>query len=197
MPAVLTRRHVSLSHVIRNEPAPVISGVMPRWRQRFYTIAGGFMCLLFAGFALLAARPLLRPEANGPQRGLLIASSVYLAVALLSIGMQLWFHRRIISEFHFDGRSLRFRTLGISSMETREVSEIVGIRDWRGRSGRPRLPAGFPRWWKSLPRVLRFECNRCRGATAIPSARGELVQTCRSRRNGTLAFISSRSISTK
>ena len=108
---------------------------MPKWRQRFYTIAGGFMCLLFAGFAFLAARPLLRPEANGPQRGLLIASSVYLAVALLSIGVQIWFHRRIISEFHFDGRSLRFRTLGISSMETRDVSEIARIRDWRGRSG--------------------------------------------------------------
>ena len=93
------------------------------------------MCLLFTGFALMTAWPLLHPEAIPPPTALRIASFVYVAVAVLSIGIQFWFRRRIISEFEFNGRSLRFRTLGISSMETRDVSEIASIRDWRGRSG--------------------------------------------------------------
>ena len=93
------------------------------------------MCLLFTAFAFMTAWPVLRAKASRAPTALWVAGFVYLAVAVLSIGLQLWFRRRIISEFEFEGRSLRFRTLGISSTEVRDVSEIARVRDWRGRNG--------------------------------------------------------------
>lgn len=113
---------------------PVISGVMPQWQKRFHRTAGAVMCLLFVAFGFLTARPLFRTVPAVPGKTLLIASVLYLAAAAVGIGMQLWFQRRIISEFLFDGRSFRYRTLGVSTFETRALSEIAAIRDWRGRS---------------------------------------------------------------
>ena len=83
---------------------------------------------------------LLLPVAITPSRkGILIASLLWLTMATVSIGLQLWFHRRVISEFTFDGRLFQFRTLGRSRQQTRELSEIVEVRDWRGRGG----PQGY------------------------------------------------------
>lgn len=107
---------------------------MPKWRRYFPRIACGFMCLLFASVGFLSARPLLA-AATAPRHGILIAILLFVAMAALSIGMQIWFHRRIISEFAFDGRSFQFRTLGLSRRQTRELSEIAEVRDWRGRGG--------------------------------------------------------------
>ncbi len=83
------------------------------------------MCILFAGFGFLSTRQTV------PR----IAGFLFVTMAAASIAMQLWFHRRIISEFAFDGRSFQFRTLGRSAPQTRELSEIAEVRDWRGRGG--------------------------------------------------------------
>lgn len=107
------------------------SGAMPNWRRYFHRIACGFMCLLFVCLGILSVHFL----ATAPHRGILIASLLFVTMAAVSIGMQLWFHRRIISEFAFDGRSFQFRTLGRSRRQTRELSDIAAVRDWRGRGG--------------------------------------------------------------
>src|SRR5437870_3289276 len=70
-----------------------------------------------------------------PAKGLLLSSLAFVAIAVFSVGLQLWFWRRIVCEFNYDGRVLRFRTLGIPGMQSREMSDIADLRDWRGRGG--------------------------------------------------------------
>jgi hypothetical protein len=111
----------------------MISGAMPKWRRNYHTIACGFMCLLFGGFGLLTLQPLFQSPHLGKR--LLIGSAVYAALAALGMATLLWFRRRIISEFMFDGHSLRFRTLGISRIAVRDLSEVAAVGGWRGRSG--------------------------------------------------------------
>lgn len=60
-------------------------------------------------------------------------------LAALSMGLQLWYHRRTIAEFTFDGSLLRFTTLGNAGTQTRALSEIVQVREWRGRGA----PLGY------------------------------------------------------
>src|SRR5260370_12494287 len=112
---------------------------MPKWQQNFHTIGFGVMCLLFGGFGLFTGRFLLRAGDVGPTRGLVVSSLVFVAIAVFGIGMQVWFRRRIVNEFSYDGRALRFRTLGTAEMQTRDVSEIVDLGEWRGRGG----PLGY------------------------------------------------------
>ena len=116
-----------------------ISGAMPKWRRYYFTIASGFICLLFAGFALMNARFLLPLTRTGNYRPVFVSSLVIAGVASFGVGAQLWYRRRMIDEFSFDGRALRFRTLGIPEMETRDISEITQLREWRGRG----TPLGY------------------------------------------------------
>ena len=103
----------------------MISGAMPNWRRYFHRIAGGFMCLMFACLGVLSVRFL----ATAPHRGILIASLLFVTMAAVSIGMQIWFHRRMISEFVFDGRSFQFWILGRSCHQTWELFDIAAVRN--------------------------------------------------------------------
>lgn len=60
---------------------------------------------------------------------------MFVAVAGFGIGSQVWFRRRLISEFHYGGGALRFRTLGTAEMQLRDLSEIAKVDNWRGRGG--------------------------------------------------------------
>jgi hypothetical protein len=111
----------------------MITGTMPKWRRYFHRIAGGFMGLFFIGFGLLGARNLFGAAGRVPTRGLVIASLLFIAWAAFLIGLNLWFGRRIITEFAFDGQWFSFRTLGASEMQRRGLPEIADVRDWRGR----------------------------------------------------------------
>jgi hypothetical protein len=53
--------------------------------------------------------------------------------------MQVWFWRRIVNELSYDGRALRFRTLGTAEMRARDLSEIADLAEWQGRGG----PIGY------------------------------------------------------
>ena len=113
------------------EASAVISGVMPKSRRYYHRFASGLVCFLLAGIGVLAVRLLFQPAHRS--EGLLIATLLYLAVAALGIATQVWFQRRIIGEFHFDSASFRFRALASSTTETRALSEIADVREWRGR----------------------------------------------------------------
>lgn len=113
----------------------MISGTMPKWQQNFHRFGFGLMCLLFGGFGLLNGRFLLLARQAGPAKGLVLSSLVFITIAGFGVGMQVWFWRRIIREFSYDGRALRFRTLGTTEMKTRDLREIADVREWRGRGG--------------------------------------------------------------
>ena len=106
---------------------------MPNGQRYYHRVATGFMCLLFAGFGVLTVYPLLRPAASQPGKWLWIASLVYAAIAGMGIVLQFWFQTSIIGEFHLDEHTFRFRPLGRSTMQTRTLSEIANVREWRGR----------------------------------------------------------------
>jgi hypothetical protein len=97
------------------------------------------MCILFGGFGLFNGRMLLRVGEVPAQKGLLLFGLVFVAVASFGIGMQIWFRRRIVNEFTYDGHALRFRTLGMAERQTRALSEIADLGKWRGRGG----PLGY------------------------------------------------------
>lgn len=108
---------------------------MSKQRRYFHWIACGSICLFFAGFVFPSARSLIRVAAIERHREIRIAGLLLLTIPAPFIGMQLWFHWRMISEFAFDERSFQFRTLGRSRRQTRELSEIAEVREWRGRGG--------------------------------------------------------------
>jgi len=112
---------------------------MPKWRQNLHTIAFGVMCLLFEGFGLFAWNFLFPAGEARPAKGLLLSGLAFFAIAGLGIGTQVWFWRRIVKEFSYDGSALRFRTLGTAEMQTQELSEIADLREWQGRGG----PLGY------------------------------------------------------
>jgi hypothetical protein len=91
------------------------------------------MGLFFVGFGLIGGRNLFGTAGLLPARGLVIASLVFIVWAAFLIGLNLWFGRRIITEFAFDGQWFSFKTLGASETQRRGLSEIADVRDWRGR----------------------------------------------------------------
>lgn len=112
---------------------------MPKWRRYFHAFAAGFMCVAFVCVGCVAVRGFFPSAAEPRTKGLFIAGAAMIAMVIFCIGGQVWFRRRMIAEFSFDGSALRFRTLGNPEMETRDLSQIAEVRDWRGRG----TPLGY------------------------------------------------------
>jgi hypothetical protein len=91
------------------------------------------MCLLLAAIALRGLPGMLPAAGMPPNRGRLISGLVFVSLAIFSIGTQVWFQRRMISEFTYDGVTLRFRTLGDGQEQIRPVSEVAEVREWRSK----------------------------------------------------------------
>ena len=51
----------------------------------------------------------------------------------------LWFWKRLIKEFEYDGKILAFNTLASSEMQVRDISAIEEVAEWGGRGG----PQGY------------------------------------------------------
>ena len=112
----------------------MISGSMPP-RSRF-AHTGGFAVICFLLACILAYDiDVLLQGGRVPVKGALGSTVALLAVGALAVGVQLWFRRRIITEFTYDESALRFRTLGIGEMQVRDVKDIAGLSEWRGRGG--------------------------------------------------------------
>lgn len=93
------------------------------------------MCVLFGGLFVLSFRVFLPAKSAGSNRGQIAASLVLMAVSILAIVIQFRFRKRMIKEFSYDGRALRFNTLGSPLQEIRDLSEIEKLSEWRGRGG--------------------------------------------------------------
>ena len=117
-----------------------ISGEMPKWRRVVHRCASGFMFLFFAVFAVYGARLFFMGSVAGRGKGPAVAMMLWFTfLAAFAIGMQRWYDRRMIAQFSFDGSLLRFTTLGNEETQARDLSEIVQVREWRGRGG----PLGY------------------------------------------------------
>ena len=113
----------------------LISGVMPKWQQVTHRFTIGAMCAFFLGFFLYNNHFLDQLRNPQAQKGALFMTVWIVAVAAIGGISTWWLWRRLVVEFTYDGRALRFRTLGRPQMELRDVSEIVQMKDWRGRGG--------------------------------------------------------------
>src|SRR5258708_31284254 len=86
---------------------------------------------------------MMRSNSSAAAGPMLLAHSTrregFLVFICWAIAMQIRFQRRMVSEFSYDGFTFQFRTLGIRQAQTRPVSQIEVVRDWRGRGG----PMGY------------------------------------------------------
>jgi hypothetical protein len=111
----------------------MISGTMPQWQKNVHRFGIAITWLLLGGVGLANFHSL--SLARGPRavNGVLFVTFWLIVAAAVGIGTQLWYWRRMVSEFTYDGGALRFRTLGRASTQTRALPEIADIREWRGR----------------------------------------------------------------
>jgi hypothetical protein len=121
----------------------MISGTMPKWQQRFHAVGFWIMCIFFAGFGLFNLQMLRAVWGSGAPKASLPFALLFVAFCSVAIGGQRWFRRRIVIEFTYDGYTFQFRTLGVPATQTRAVSEIAYLREWRGRGGALGYRIGF------------------------------------------------------
>jgi hypothetical protein len=113
----------------------MISGVMPRRKQIFHVCVAAFLFSVFAGAAFVNAQ-LLLPSHKPPVDPLLRAIAfLFILLAVGVIAMQVWYRRRIIREFSYDGATLHYQTLSRAEAHSRFPAQLVAIRDWAGRGG--------------------------------------------------------------
>jgi hypothetical protein len=119
----------------------VISGTMPRWQRIMHKFGFSVMCIAFTAIALLSVRFLIHSPGlpTAESRSLFVTSLLMIAFAVSAIGGQVWFLRRVVRKFSYDGNVLRFSTLGTAETQSRNVSEITEITEWQGRGG----PQGY------------------------------------------------------
>ncbi len=114
----------------------MIFGAMPKWRQWFHFCASCFMCLLFSGVALFVAISIFRgarPRDAAAPAPLIVGGLLFVIVAIVGAGLQFLGRRRIIRQFSYDGRELRFRTLGTSGEQVWRLADITAVQQSRGR----------------------------------------------------------------
>jgi hypothetical protein len=112
---------------------------MPKWHWYLHKSTGVFMVLVFGGMAFIDGRMMIAAAHAGPDRAIMFFSFLFVLIVGAAVGSQVWFHRRIISEFRYDGSTLQFRTIGTQEPQMRPLADIASIREWRGRGG----PLGY------------------------------------------------------
>jgi len=127
----------------------MIAGAMPKWRRYFHRFAAGFMCLWFCGLAFIGMRTVLPTGEGRADRARAVVGLLFLAFGVVATAGQLWFQRRIVCDFSYDGYTLQFRTLGGQAMQMRPLLDLKEVREWRGRGG----PQGFRLRFRDKQRV--------------------------------------------
>lgn len=141
------------------------SGSMSDGRQLFHSCMTGFMCLIMMALLLLGGR-LLLPVAGLQTGAALIAGAILFEVfAAIVLVLQIRDYCRIIRRFEYDGRALRFWTLGSSHEQVREVCHVARVHQGRGsasgigyaivfRDGKKLyLDSGIPNGWMLADRL--------------------------------------------
>ena len=122
---------------------------MPKWRRYFHRCAAGLMCLCFSGLGLISVRMLFPAGDACPDKARVVVSLLFLTFTTAAIAGQMWFQRRIVCDFNYDGCTLQFRTLSVQQMQMRPLPDIREVREWRGRGG----PLGYRLLFRDKQRV--------------------------------------------
>ena len=113
----------------------MIAGTMPKWQQYGHraplVLVALFGALMWWGFHTAPS--------HQSQGGNGFATIFLIVLGLSLIGGVLWFWKRLLKEFNYDGRTFRFNTLASPEMQARDLSAIEEVEDWTGRGG----PLGF------------------------------------------------------
>jgi hypothetical protein len=96
------------------------------------------MCIMFAGIGLLNLRILSQTALQGGMAQAAFSIG-FLIFVTWAIAMQFRFQRLIVSEFRYDGFIFEFRTIGVRQTQTKPLSQIAAVKEWRGRGG----PQGY------------------------------------------------------
>ena len=114
----------------------MISGVMPKFQQWVHVCSCGFPCLLFAGLCVLAGTLFVAglTGAGETPTAFVVVSVPFAAFAVWAIVSLIRGLKTQVTEFSYDGRQLRFRTIADTGEQVRELPDIAEVRE--GRSGR-------------------------------------------------------------
>src|SRR5262245_47843073 len=112
----------------------MVAGKMPKWQQyghRAPVVVVVFLgVLMWWGFHTAPSRL--------PQGYNYFAAICVIVLGLGLIGSVVWFWKKVIKEFNYDGTTLTFNTLATET-QVRDLSAIEEVGEWTGRGG----PAGF------------------------------------------------------
>lgn len=109
----------------------MIAGTMPKWQQ--YSHRAPVVVVALLGVSMwwgFHTGPSRQPHGNNHFAVILL---VVLGLGLLGSG--LWFQKKLIKEFSYDGRTLTFSTLANPETQIRDRSVIEEVVDWTGRGG--------------------------------------------------------------
>ena len=118
----------------------MISGTMPKRKQLFHTCVAAFIFVIFASAALVNGEMILPSHRPPVSDALRVIGFLFILLAIGVISMAMWYRRRIIREFQYDGITLHYQTLTIRHMQSRFPAPACGD----SRVGRPRRADGLP-----------------------------------------------------
>ena len=108
----------------------MIAGTMPKWQQ--YSQRSPVVVVIL--FGVLIWWGFHSAPSHQPQRN--VWAMVWMIVLGLGlIGSVLWFWKRLVKEFTYDGRTFIFNTLASSEAQVRDISAVEEVGEWIGRGG--------------------------------------------------------------
>lgn len=109
---------------------------MPKRRRSFHRAAAAFMCVLFTGCIAIAGMLAVQASRDPLNIPMLLFSFVFGAMGIGQIAGMVWYQRRIVIAFEYDGRRFCYRALSTGQIP---ADEIAAVREWTGRGG----PQGY------------------------------------------------------
>jgi hypothetical protein len=113
----------------------MIAGAMPKWQQ--YSHRSPVVIVILFG-ALIWWGDHSAPS-HPPQGHNVWAFTWMIVLGLGFIGSGMWFWKRLVKEFNYDGRTFTFNTLASPETQLRDVAAIEEVGGWTGRGG----PLGY------------------------------------------------------
>jgi hypothetical protein len=127
----------------------MISGVMPKRKQLFHTCVSAFIFVIFTAAALVNGEMILPSHRPRVSEALRVIGFLFILLAIAIILWVMWYRRRIIREFQYDGVTLHYQTLTIRHMQSRFPHQLREIREWAGRGG----VMGYQLFFRDAPKA--------------------------------------------
>jgi hypothetical protein len=146
----------------------MIAGAMPKWQQYSHR-SPVVMVILFGALIWWGVHS---APSHQPQGHNVWAITWMIVLGLGFIGSGIWFWKRLIKEFNYDGRTFTFNTLASSETQVRDVSAIEEVGEWTARGGAGILHK-VPRRSEALPTK---RCIKRGGVGGAPTLRSWILR---------------------